>query len=84
MGWYDDWSNEEFFGTADATPDVNELLFGGSGIEDTHAQGLFVQAFFEDNERAYVDLVDYMYSEYGIDFEEAFEWEDFRSWYDSQ
>lgn len=85
MAWYDDWSNEEFFeDTGVNTPDVNEILFGGPGIEDTRAQELFVQAFFEDNDKAYVDLVDYMWNEYHMDFEEAFEWEDFREWYDSQ
>ena len=81
MAWYDDWDSDWF---GETPPDVNDLLFGGDGIEDPHAQHLFSEAFFNDNSQAYIDLIDYMYDTYGINFEEAFEWEDFKEWYDSQ
>ena len=63
---------------------VNEILFGGEYVVDMHAQGLFREAFFQNNDAAYLDLLDYMWSEYGIDFEDAFEWADFRDWYKAQ
>jgi hypothetical protein len=85
VAWYDDFDlGEQWFGEPGPPPDVNELLFGGPGIEDARAQELFSEAFFNDNSQAYIDLIDYMYDTYGIDFEEAFEWEDFREWYSQQ
>ena len=50
---------------------------------DAEASRLFQEAFFNDNASAYRDLVDYLWDEYGIDFEDAFEWADFREWYDA-
>lgn len=84
--WYDDdtWgSADDYFGDFD-TPDVNELLFGNESVVDHHAQELFTEAFFNNNDAAYMDLVDYMWEEYHMDFEDAFDWEDFRDWYEAQ
>lgn len=81
--WYSgDWDEGlgDFF--EPPPPDVNEILFGSSDIMDQHAQDLFSQAFFDNNDAAYIDLVDYMWDEYGIDFEQAFDWEDFRDYYE--
>jgi hypothetical protein len=76
-GWGDD--NDYF----DPPPsrDVNEILFGNDRVVDMEAQDLFREAFFNDNQGAYFDLIDYMWEQYGIDFEDAFTWEDFREWY---
>lgn len=60
---------------------VSDLLFGPGYAQDTHAQELFFEAVFEKSQSAYDRLVDYVWDEYGIDFEEAFAWEDFREWY---
>ena len=65
-------------------PDVKELIFGDNDVMDPRAQELFVHAFFDKDDKAYIDLVDYMYEEYGIDFEDAFDWQDFKEWYDAQ
>lgn len=53
-------------------------------IVDEHAQELFKEAFFEKNDDAYVELVDYMWDTYQMDFEEMWDWVDFDEWYDSQ
>lgn len=82
MAWWDDaWSNVEDFFDDIETPDVNEILFGDGSMLDQHAQDLFREAFFENNDSAYIELVDYMWDQYNIDFEDAFSWEDFREWY---
>ena len=60
---------------------LNNLLFENDG--DPRAQELFTEAFFNDNDQAYQDLVDYLWDVYGLDFEDAFDWEDFRAWYDA-
>lgn len=70
----------EYFTEPDEIP-LNDLLFGGELDVDMHAQELFREAMFEGNESAYEDLIDYMWDVYGIDFEDAFSWEDFREWY---
>jgi hypothetical protein len=68
-----------------------DLLSGDpEGFGDTYLQRLFDMAMFEedisrdDREDAYQAMVDYLWSEYGIDFEDAFDWEDYRAWYDTQ
>lgn len=86
--WYDSngWDDSEDFYGADAVTrdDVNEILFGVGGAHDEHAEALFRDAFFENKSDAYIDLLEYMWAEYDIDFEDAWDWEDFRSWYDAQ
>jgi len=58
-----------------------EILWGVD--QDDYAAGLFHRAVFDHDGDAYEDLVDYMWDEYGIDFEEAFSWEDFRQAYEN-
>lgn len=79
-GWDGGWDDHY---NAPEPRDVNEILFGRADQMDQHAQDLFKDAFFENSQEAYFDLVDYMWEEYGIDFEDAFTWEDFRGWYES-
>jgi hypothetical protein len=85
VAWEDDgWGDSGDFYDSRDQPDVKDILFGNVSTQDMRAQELFVQAFFDGDDKAYVDLVDYMYTQYGIDFEQAFEWQDFKEWYDSQ
>lgn len=70
--------------TFDATDQVSELLFGPGYAQDPVAIDLFEHAVFDQTQAAYDALVDYMWDQYGIDFEDAFSWEDFREWYGSQ
>lgn len=56
---------------------------------DYHLQDLFDDALFRDDltpqerEDAYQELIDYLWEEYQLDFEQVFDWEDYREWYDS-
>lgn len=76
-GWNDDYLEEP------DPPPIGDILFGNEMVVDHHAQELFTEAFFGGgDEKAYEALVDYIWDEYGIDFEDAFQWEDFREWYD--
>lgn len=78
--WYDEQFGE-YYEEDNSHPPLNDLIFGAEIDVDQRAQDLFVEAFFNDNEMAYSDLVDYMWDVYGIDFEDAFSWEAFREWY---
>ena len=77
----DMWAGDDDY--FDPGPDYKEILFGNESIVDHHAQELFMEAYFQENDRAYQELVDYMWEEYGIDWEDAFDWQDFREYYDS-
>lgn len=77
--YYDD---DDYSVEMPSSLELNSILFGNDFETDAHAQELFSQAFFDNNETAYQELVDWLWDEHGIDFEEAFDWEDFRSWYD--
>jgi hypothetical protein len=83
VAWYNEgWDDGgDYFDSTVDTPDVKDILFGNDTQFDSHAQELFVEAFFNDNDAAYIDLVEYMHDEYGIDFEQEFDWQDFREWY---
>lgn len=84
MSFPEEWEYEE--------RQLYEDLLGGEreSFEDRELQDLFHDALFdldidrEEREHAYDDLVDYLYEEYGIDFEADFDWEGYREWYDSQ
>lgn len=69
----------------------NDLLGGDyEAFTDTTLQGLFDLAMFDPDaspsqrQEAYDNLVDYLWTEYNIDFEDVFDWEDYRTWYESQ
>lgn len=63
--------------------------YGGQAESDPELKELFDAALFDpdisarDREDAYEDLVDYLWDVYGIDFDEMFDWEDYREWYDA-
>lgn len=59
---------------------IIELLYENGG--DQHGQDLFNAAVFDKDDIAYQQLVDYMWDQYGIDFEDAFSWETAREAYD--
>jgi hypothetical protein len=79
---YSWWGGDGDFGELDASDLTQDILFHENSDDfDAYAQQLFVEAFFDQSEQAYEDLIDYMWDEYGIDFEDAFDWADFREWY---
>lgn len=80
---YSWWGGDGDYGVLDDSDRLADVLFiENSGEHDAYAQTLFTEAFFDQNEQSYNELVDYMWLEYGIDFEDSFEWTDFREWYD--
>ena len=80
-----DWSRTELDLFVDAVYDGSEPEV----LADMHLRELFDDALFDmdlskqDRDDAYDELVDYLWNEYGIDFEENFDWEGYREWYDS-
>lgn len=82
---------DDFFGAPDPEdPQFLEDLLIGDSV-DPYAQELFREFVFgmdsEDNrlsqsdiEDAYATLVDYMWDNYDIDFEEVYDWVDYREW----
>lgn len=57
---------------------------------DDNLQDLFDEALFRrggnriDRDSAYTELQRVLYDDYGIDFDDVFEWEDYKAWYDAQ
>lgn len=65
-----------------------DLTAGTIGAErDPELQSLFDDAMFnpdltaDERADAYDMMIDYMWDAYGIDFEDAFDWEGFREYY---
>lgn len=92
-GWDDGWDDGSDYFDNSGAPPYEDLLFGNSDTLDQHAQDLFMDAYIGEldseghrhtNDAAYVELVEYMWDTYGIDFEADYQWEDFREWYDAQ
>lgn len=88
----DGWGDDDYYDSSD-TPSYEDLLFGSADVMDQHAQNLFMAAYIgmpdseghrTKDDAAYIELVDYMWAEYGIDWEDVYDWEDFREWYNAQ
>lgn len=80
----DDWDPEESA--------LFERLMGDDSNDangDTYLQELFDAAMFHpeagpsERQAAYDELIEYLRDEYDIDFEDIFDWEDYREWYDN-
>lgn len=88
MAWYDDtWQNAGDYFDEDPfdTPSVEDILFGLNGAQvDQHAQDLMWSAMVDKDADAYRQLVEYMWDTYDIDFEDAWDWQDFAEWYETQ
>lgn len=78
-----------------ALPEVQQqhFLYDQLGFigpaRDAEAHNLFWDLMYNDalsstqREDIHADLRDYLMEEYGIDFDDVWDWEDFRSWYDA-
>lgn len=83
MNGMNDWSSVEF--------SLYDTAVGNNpgAFEDTFTQALYDTALFnfdiDANERAIVldALRDRMWDEYGVDFDDVFDWEAYREAYDS-
>jgi hypothetical protein len=80
---YDEWIPEERALFDDLMRDHP------GGYTDDDAQWYFHQALFEfhedreERQTLYQEMLDYFDDEYLMDFEQDFDWEAFREWYDS-
>jgi hypothetical protein len=73
--WYDEYD----------LPDRLESNLDDIIDNDDYLAGLIEDAFFDHvhgNELDYGDLKDYLAEEYGIDFDEVFDWDGWRDWYE--
>lgn len=53
--------------------------------DDEHLQDLIERALFDEVHGSELDLTEleeYLLEEYGIEFDEVFDWDDWRSWYE--
>lgn len=78
----DDWYGAE--------KDMFDNLVNGDPVlgQDKSLQLLFDVALFDhdirpgERDMAYDALVEYMWDEYEIDFDDVFDWDDYREWYE--
>lgn len=82
MAWDEDDYSAEWGDDFYEPPDINDILFT-DGF-DPHAQELMIAGIMEGDDSKYAELVDYIYEVYGLEFEDVFDWQDFREWYDAQ
>lgn len=67
-----------------------ELIGFTASPQDYEAHNMFWDVMYNDeltlDQRAgmYESLSSYLYDNYGMDFADLWDWEDFRAWYDSQ
>lgn len=74
-----------------AEKDLYDDLINGDPVlgEDRTLQLLFDVALFdadirpEEREAVMDELVDYLWEEYGLDFDDVFDWDGYREWYES-
>lgn len=79
-GWGWDRIAEGLEGTGHSKSDFYEIILDDR--RDPLAHDMFMSAAFDKDDRAYIDLVEHMWNEYGIDFDEVFDWEDYREYYE--
>lgn len=80
----DGWDSKEYELFDDVLGGEQEIM------EDRELQFLFHEAYFDrdlfgEYRATFQDgLEEYLWEEYGIDFDLDFDWDDYRDWYDSQ
>lgn len=91
---YDDYDDDESFDFG-SLPEIQqqEFLYGligfDSNAQDSEVHNLFWDLMYNDDltraerEEIHEQLRDYLYDEYGLDFDDIWDWDDFREWYDS-
>lgn len=82
---WDNWPVEEY----SLYSEVEESL-GRASEDDPHLAFLYHEALFdfdispEFRSEVYGALVEYVDQEYGLDFDEIFDWDSYREYYDSR
>lgn len=95
MPRYDDYDDddEQFDYGSQPIENQKEFLYDLIGFNqnalDNDARTMFWDVMYNDELSVgarldtYDRLVDYLWNEYGMDFAELWDWDDFREWYDS-
>lgn len=89
---YDDPDDDDFYHGSLPIEQQQEFLYDQLGfvgpVRDEFAHQMFWEVMYNDElshhdrMQMYDTLSDYLDEEYGIDFSEIWDWEDFRAWYD--
>lgn len=90
----DDYDDDESFDFGSLPDDQQrDFLYDTLGFTETasdyEAHNLFWEVMYNDEltsadrEILYQQLLDHIWDEYGIDFDELWDWAAFREWYDS-
>ena len=77
--WWDD--SGDFFSPQPPGETVNDLLFGFGDQQDARAQDMFFDAFLNADDSKWADFERYLQDEYGILYDHAEHWADYREWY---
>jgi hypothetical protein len=71
----DNFRDEEAFQNDPYLRGLTEFLFGEDGNSEYRAHG-------DGFKTVLAELQAHVYDNYGIDFDDVFEWDDWRNWYD--
>lgn len=91
MSWDDSFDYYVPSTWSDEQADLYDSLLGGNGAiaGDQQLQFLYQEALYDmelspmDREIVLEMLEDYLWSEYGIDFDDVFDWDGYREWYEN-
>lgn len=92
MAYRDDDDDEAFDYGSLSIEHQQEFVYELIGFKDreldSDARAMFWDVMYNDELslggrlEAYEDLTEYLWEEYGIEFSEIWDWEDFRAWYE--
>lgn len=83
MAGMNEWSYIEF-GLYDQMASGNMELYNDNFAQNLYDAALFDHDISRDDRAAVMDtLRDYMWDEYGVDFDDVFDWEAYREAYDN-
>jgi len=83
MAGMNEWSYIEF-GLYDQMASGNMELYNDNFAQNLYDAALFDHDISRDDRAAIMDtLRDYMWDEYGVDFDDVFDWEAYREAYDN-
>lgn len=83
MAGMNEWSYIEF-GLYDQMASGNMELYNDNFAQNLYDAALFDHDISRDDRAAVMDtLRDYMWEEYGVDFDDVFDWEAYREAYDN-
>lgn len=91
MAWDDEfdyfvpasWSEEQA-SMYDDLVNANPAIAGDQQLQFLYQEALFDMELSPPDRQIIIDMLDeYLMDEYGIDFDDMFDWQNYREWYDS-